>query len=112
MHSDKDDWVESILKTMKAHFGNAAKAYWVYYDELCPCCRTRPIDVIDWKGEKALSINGFMYRERGVLIGYLLCEACVKEIMAKSKFGPTSLHKSIEQNLKDAYQRHLDSHDA
>ena len=98
---------EAILDVMKAQFGDAAKAYWVYDGDLCPCCLKRKIDEMMYEGKKALSINAFMYRERGVLIAYMLCGQCATDIMAQSKNGPTSMHKSIEANLINAYLRHL-----
>ena len=98
---------EDILDLMKAQFGDAAKAYWVYDGDLCPCCLKRKIDAMIYEGKEALSINAFMYRDRGVLIAYFLCGQCATDIMAHSKNGPTSKHKSIEENLISAYLRHL-----
>lgn len=109
MRNEKDDFFADILSTFKSHFGNAAKAFWVYDGELCPCCLTQPIDIMIYKGKKALSVNAFMYRERGVLIAYLLCGQCAESIMAQSKNGPTSMHTSIEKNLINAYLHHMDS---
>ena len=65
-----------------------------------------------YEGKEALSINAFMYRERGVLIAYLLCGQCGGDIIAQSKNGPTSMHESIEKNLINAYLRHMNSFDA
>ena len=112
MPKKKEDVTISILDAMKAHFGSAVKAYWVYDGDLCPGCMTQSIDLFAYEGEQALSINGFMHREKGVLIGYLLCGKCATEIMAKSKFGPTPLHADIERNLKNAYQQYINSLDA
>lgn len=112
MDSERDDFFEGILDMMKAHFGNAARAFWVYDGDLCPCCRTRKIDIMDYQGKKALSINAFMYRDMGVLIGYMLCGRCANSIMAQCKNGPTSMHSSIEDNLTDAYLCYLNSQDA
>lgn len=109
---DEEDYAGSILNIMKSHFGDSVKSYWVYPGELCPCCLTRPIDLFTFKSQPSLSINGFMYRDKGVLIGYLLCGECAQVIMAKAKFGPTALHTAIEENLKNAYRRHLASLDA
>jgi hypothetical protein len=53
----------------KAQFGNAVKSFWFYEGDLCPGCLMRPISVIKMKGEKAVAINAFIYRPRGVLIG-------------------------------------------
>ena len=54
----------------------------------------------------------FMYRERGVLIGYLLCGLCAQDIFKTSKKRQTSMHDNIERNLISAYQKHLASLDA
>ena len=113
MGNNKETYVANVLEMMKAHFGNAVKSYWVYDDDLCPGCMTHPIDVMIYEGKKTVSLNGFMYRAKGVLIGYPLCEQCAKEVMANAKKEPkndkTSRHLSIEKNLIDAYHRYLAS---
>ncbi len=114
--SNKDINADNVLEMMKAHFGNAAKAYWVYDGDLCPGCMTHPIELMDYEGQPSVSLNGFMYRAQGVLIGYPLCERCCKEIMARAKYDPqndkTSRHQAIEKNLIEAYHRYLASLDA
>ena len=88
---------------------------WVDDGDLCPGCLARPIDKIKFKGKDALSINGFMYRRRGVLIGYFLCDVCANFIFKeaqKNPFKQTPLHSDIERNLADAYHRYLSSLDA
>ncbi len=109
---------EAMLAEMysraKAQWGNAIKAHWFYADETCPGCQ-RPIDTLKHRGRDALSLNAFIYRERGVLIGYLLCKRCAKHIFDAAKQHPyqqTPLHTTIEQNLIAAYQRHLAALDA
>jgi hypothetical protein len=112
----KQDSAAAILNAMvsfgKAQFGEAVKAYWVYDGDLCPCCLKRPVDVMKYKGKDALSVNGFMYRERGVLIGYLLCGLCAREIFETSRKWQTRRHDDIEKNLISAYHRYLASLDA
>ena len=110
--STREGFLTGILNTMKAHYGPAVKAYWVYDDDLCPCCRTRKIDVMDYQGKKAMSFNAFMYRELGVLIGYMMCGRCGKRIIAQTEEQSADMHSSIEESLKDAYLRHLNSMDA
>ena len=107
---------EGVLKLMyeqgKAQFGSAMKGFWVYGGDLCPACMQQSAGEVNFKGEKALSINGFMYRERGILIGYFLCEICslfIHENAQKHPHQETPLHTKIEKNLKEAYQRHLAS---
>jgi hypothetical protein len=99
----------------KAQFGDAVKSFWFYEGDLCPACLARPIGVIKMKGENAVAINGFMYRPRGVLIGYFLCETCANFIFKEAEKNPykqTPLHADIERNLAEAYHRHLSSMDA
>lgn len=100
---------EEIISMMKAQFGDAAKAYWFYDDELCPCCRKRPGGEMMYKNQKAVSINAFMYRERGVMIAYLLCGQCAEQIMETSPTEPTSMHKAIEINLVNRYLKYVNS---
>jgi len=105
-----DEIMKTMLKQGKAQFGNAVKSFWFYEDELCPACARHMTGVVKFKGQDALPINGFMYRERGVLIGYLLCETCAKYIFDEARKNPyknTSLHADIERNLIAAYQKHL-----
>lgn len=121
-HNHQDDSkseAEKILEMMyaqgKAQFGNAVKSFWFYDGELCPGCMARPIDKMKYKGKDALSINGFMYRPRGVLIGYFLCDTCANYIFKESEKNPfkqTPLHADIERNLADAYLKYLSSLDA
>jgi hypothetical protein len=112
MPSDNDAFFANILSMFKAHFGSAAKAYWVYDGDLCPCCLMRPVDVMRYQGKEALSVNAFMYRDRGALIAYLLCGECAEHIMTHANSKPTSLHGAIEKNLAAAYLQHLNSLDA
>lgn len=121
-HNSADDSkpeVDRILSIMftqaKAQFGDAVKSFWFYEGELCPGCLARPIGVIKMKGENALAINGFMYRPRGVLIGYFLCDTCANYIFkeaAKNPYKQTPLHADIERNLAEAYHRYMASLDA
>ena len=99
----------------KAQFGDAVKSFWFYEGELCPGCLARPIGVIKIKGENAVAINGFMYRPRGVLIGYFLCDTCANYIFkeaAKNPYTQTPLHADIERNLAEAYHKYMASLDA
>jgi len=112
MRGEKEDFVEAVLNMMKAQFGHAVKAFWVYDGDLCPCCLAQPIDEMMYEGERAVSVNAFMYRERGVLIAYLLCGRCAQEILARSKDGPTEFHTAIERNLTSAYLQYVNSRDA
>jgi hypothetical protein len=112
--SNTSSAAEDVLKMMylqgKAQFGDAVKGFWLYDGDLCPACQHNQSGVVNFKGKEALSINGFMYRERGILIGYFLCEICtlfVHEQAQKHPYQETPLHAKIEANLKDAYHRYL-----
>lgn len=111
MRRSKKDFTASILDLLKARFGNAAKSFWVYEDDRCPCCMN-PVDFMIYEGKKTLSINGFMYREKGVLIGYLMCGQCANAIMAHLRYEKTDMHVTIEANLISAYKRYMASLDA
>ena len=110
-----DKVLSAMLAQARAQFGDAVISFWFYEGELCPGCLTRPIGVIRMKGENALAINGFIYRPRGVLIGYFLCQTCATYIFDEAQKHPyrqTPLHTDIEQNLITAYHQHLASLDA
>jgi hypothetical protein len=113
--SEADKILELMYAQGKAQFGDAVKSFWLYADNLCPGCMARPIDQMKYKGKDALSINGFMYRPRGVLIGYFLCDTCANYIFkeaAKNPYKQTPLHTDIERNLAEAYHKYMASLDA
>jgi len=108
---DINEQAEAMLAQMlimaKAQFGNAIKNSWFHASDTCPGCGRR-VAVIKHKGKPALSLNGFIHRKPGVLIGYMLCSRCVKVVMeAGKKFPPTEtpLHATIEMNLINAYEQ-------
>lgn len=106
---------EMMIAQGKAQFGAAFKSFWFYDGDVCPGCLARPVDKMKFKGKDALSINAFMYRPRGVLIGYFLCEVCANYIFKEAQKNPykqTPLHADIERNLGEAYHRYLSSLDA
>jgi hypothetical protein len=113
--TETDKILELMLTQARSQFGDAVKSFWFYDGDFCPACLARPIGAIKIKGENAVSINGFIYRARGVLIGYFLCETCAKFILKEAEKHPykqTSLHTEIEMNLINAYHKHLSSLDA
>lgn len=116
-HDETKKYAEAMLTTLfiqaRAQFGGAVKGQW-FYDGECPGCGA-PINAMKFKNKDALSLNAFMYRPRGILIGYLLCGRCAEHIFAASEKKPhtqTPLHAVIEQNLTNAYLRHMASLDA
>jgi hypothetical protein len=107
--------LKGLLKQAQTQFGKAVKGFWFYDGELCPGCLQSEINTVDFKGEEALSLNAFIYRERGILIGYFLCRFCAAYIFEQTDKHPgvdTPLHRKIEKNLIAAYHKHLDSLDA
>ena len=107
--------METMFRQAKAQFGAAVKSFWFYDGDLCPACMQRPIGVVKFRGKEALAINAFIYRARGVLIGYFLCETCVTYIFDQAQKHPyrqTPLHADIESHLTAAYHRHLARLDA
>ena len=111
MASDKEMFGANIIKMMKAQFGNAVKAFWFYDGDFCPCCGGE-IDEMVYKGQRTVSVNAFMYRQHGVLIGYFLCGQCATAIHEHGKYEKMDQHVAIEDNLKKAYRRHINSLDA
>jgi len=118
MNNESENLVDTYLNMMKAQFGNAVKSFWFYEGDRCPCCgKINRLDEMTER-ERRVSLNGFMYRARGVLIGYVLCMPCATAVMAACQektarlTGTTSLHQKIEQNLILAYQRYMSSLDA
>jgi hypothetical protein len=111
MAQSREDFADNVVDIMKRHFGDQAKAFWVYVDDRCPGCRVRPIDEMIYQGERAVSLNAFLYREHSVLIAYFLCDQCANLVMAIGQSGATTspLHQAIEANLKAAYHRYLKS---
>ena len=116
---DKSTSVDELLHKMftqaKVQFGDAVKAFWFYDGDLCPACTQRPIGAVKYKGKDALSLNAFIYREHGVLIGYFLCATCARQIFRSAQMNPyhqTPLHAEIERNLIVAYHNHLKKLDA
>lgn len=110
-----DEVLGIMFKQAQAQFGDAVKSFWFYEDDFCPGCSVRPIEMMKIKGKDALSLNGFIYRPRGVLIGYFLCQTCATYIFDEAQKNPykqTPLHTDIEQNLIAAYHKHLASLDA
>jgi hypothetical protein len=115
---DDEQYVMSMLDELfaraKAQFGSAVQGCWLHDQDGCPGCG-RTIDAVKYKGNDALSLNAFMYRPRGVLIGYLLCKRCATKIFRAAERWPNQqipLHGKIEQSLIQAYQRYCNTMDA
>jgi hypothetical protein len=110
-----DELLGKLYAQARMQFGDAIKSYWFYDGDLCPACNRRPIGTIKFKGEDALSMNAFIYRQRGVLIGYLLCETCAAQIFRDAQKNPytqTPVHAEIERTLIAGYHAFLGKLDA
>lgn len=103
------DLLDQLFLQAKIQFGSAIRSRWFHDGDGCPGCG-REVDEMKFKGKRALSLNAFIYRDHGVLIGYLLCGKCANYILKESKKNPfeqTPLHGEIESNLKKAFLKHL-----
>ncbi len=110
-----DEVLSNLFAQAKMYFGDTVKAFWFYDGDFCPGCLARPTGKVKLEGRDALAVNVFIYRPRGVLIGYFLCETCASFIFKEAQKNPyqqTPLHANIEQNLITAYHEHLMSLDA
>ncbi|MFT5193008.1 MAG: hypothetical protein ACI9EW_000186 [Cellvibrionaceae bacterium] len=99
---------EIFLKS-RDQFGDALKSFWFYEPDPCPGCG-REIDTVKLQSGRGLSMNTFIYRKRGILIGYFLCGRCGKRIhdgAAKNPGKETDLHAKIEESLIKGYERKL-----
>ncbi len=112
MSHKKELFVDEIIEMFKAQFGNSVQGYWVYSEDLCPGCQVNDIGDFYIKGQRQVSINGYMYRARGILIAYLLCGDCAKQVIANSTQKNLPVHETIEKTLAKAYERYLRSMNA
>ena len=96
----------AMLEQARSHFGSAVKSVH-FHDALeCPGCGAE-VDEMQVKGKSALSLNFFIYRKRGVLIGYLLCSNCAGRIFHAARKNPyrqIPLHDMIERCLIESYE--------
>lgn len=98
------EMLELVFKKAQSQFGDAIKSRWFHGLDPCPGCGKK-IGAMKWKGQDAMSLNAFIFREHGVLIGYLLCGKCGKKVIKSTETTP--LHLKIEETLKKEFLRHL-----
>ncbi|MBI4787086.1 MAG: hypothetical protein HY782_08580 [Chloroflexi bacterium] len=96
-----------MLALCQAQYGDAIKTYWFHNAELCPCCGKRRVAPFKYKHKDALSLNAFIYRAKGVLIGYTLCGICAADVLNPSNKRQAMMHDRIEKNLVEAYHKHM-----
>ncbi len=111
MNSDEsiDNALTQMFLQMQAQFGDAVKSYWFNDSGICPGCGQQ-VGKVQYKSKDVVSLNAFIYREVGVLIGYFLCQRCMKEVFRTAKQTPGQQgprHDAIEANLVAAYQQHV-----
>jgi hypothetical protein len=102
------DLLDQIFRQAERQFGSVVKTRWFYDGDGCPGCGSA-VTGLKFKKQNAISLNAFIYREHGVLIGYLLCGKCARHIMKESEkdpLTPTALHTDIEKNLKLSFLKH------
>lgn len=101
-----DEILDQLAAFGQARYGDAIKEYWFYREDLCPACKKRSSGAVRYKAHNAVSLNCFMYWDRGVLIGYFLCGPCARKVLRRSSEG--EIHKRIERNLIAGYlfERH------
>ncbi len=103
------DILDAMYRQAQMMYGGVVKGKWLYGGDSCPGCG-KDITEMKWKKKKAVSLNTFIYRDHGVLIGYLLCGKCGHHIHSEAqKGGYTKLpiHDEIEKNLKADFVKHL-----
>ena len=98
--------LDQLYLQAKMRFGDAIKGRWFHDGEGCPGC-SRKVGAMKYKGQNAMSINAYIYREQGVLIAYLLCGRCARKILREAELNPsagtTPLHVEIEKALETAF---------
>lgn len=103
------DVLDQLYRQAQMQYGNVIKGKWLHDGNGCPGCG-KEITETKWKKKKALSLNAFIYREHGVLIGYMLCGKCAHHIHSEAQKGgyaKLAIHDEIEKNLKSAFVKHL-----
>ena len=106
--------LQHLFAQSHAQFGNAIKGYWFDESGRCPAC-SGAIEKFKMKGKDMLSLNAYIFRRKGILIGYFLCGRCAKRVFKDAKENPyrqTAVHERIEANLEKAYLTHMSSMDA
>ena len=104
-----DDLLNQLFRQAQIQFGTAVRGRWLHDGENCPGCGNE-VTVTKYKKKDALSLNAFIFREHGVLIGYVLCGKCANHIFRESKkdaLRKLPIHDEIERNLKQAFVKHL-----
>ncbi len=98
---------------MQALFANQVKGFWFYDSDLCPGrLQSLEKDAMDFTEDDAISLVSYIYRERGVLLGCILCRSCMARLGEQKRLHPEEeapLQETILENLIAAYHKHLQS---
>jgi hypothetical protein len=108
-NNEIDDLLDQLFRQAQMQFGAAITGRWLHDGDGCPGCGNE-ITVTKYKKRDTLSLNAFLFREHGVLIGYMLCGKCATHIIRESEkrpYGKLAIHDVIERNLKQAFVKHL-----
>ncbi len=97
---------EEMVAWHKTRYGHLFTTSWMYSDPGCPCCGKRKVAIWETQGQYMASLNGFVYNEQRVLIGYLLCQVCALALLETSQQQKVVMHQRIERRLMAAYQRY------
>ena len=104
-NKEAEEMLDQLFRQSQIRFGTAVKGSW-FYDGDCAGCGGKVTAMKFKGGDNNLSLNAFIFREHGVLIGYMLCGKCARYIFREAEKDPytdTKLHATIEGNLKQAY---------
>jgi hypothetical protein len=95
---------DDLYNRLKMQSGGAIRSRWFHTEEACPGCEKK-LTNMKYEGKNAISLNTFIFREQGVLIGYLLCGKCAKQLFKKGEAPGKHLplHDAIEKTLKSSY---------
>lgn len=98
---------EEMVAWHKTRYGHLFTTSWMYTDPWCPCCGKRRVTIWKTEGHYLVSLNGFLYNEQQVLIGYLLCPVCALDLVESSEQRKARLHQQIEARLMAAYHQQI-----
>lgn len=97
---------DDLYHRLKMQSGGVIRSRWFHTEADCPGCGKK-LTNMKYEGKNAISLNTFIFREHGVLIGYLLCGKCAKQLFKKDEdpLKHLPLHDAIEKTLKASYLR-------
>jgi hypothetical protein len=101
---------EKVVELSRRQYGHLFETTWWYENEWCPCWGRQRVGLwVERDGQTSLSLNGFVYTEQRVLIGYLLCASCVETLRRVEPQRYAKMHEQIEGRLMQAYHEACDT---